>query len=195
MESEWLSISWKALVGRGAVAVVFGILAMAWPLETATALALLWGIWALADGIGALAQAFWPGAGAESGARWLLGAMGVLALVVGILAITSPQLTAVALTWILGIWLIARGVFELMAAAMSHVTMHRGLLALVGLLDLVLGLLFVLNPGKSVVGIAVLLGVIALVWGAVLVTVGLWVRHEEEGYVGPAGTGPHPTAL
>jgi len=193
MESEWLSVGWKALVVRGTIAVVFGILAMVWPLETATALALLWGIWAVADGVGALAQAFWPGS--ESGSRWLLGAMGGLALVVGILAITSPQLTAVALTSILGIWLVARGVFELMAAAMSHVTMHRGLLALVGLLDLVLGLLFVLNPGKAVVGIAVLLGVIALAWGAVLVTVGLWVRHEEEGYVGPAGTGPHPTAL
>ncbi|GAA2141663.1 HdeD family acid-resistance protein [Nocardioides koreensis] len=192
MESDWFSIGWKALVARGGVALVFGILAMAWPLETATALALLWGLWAIADGFGSLAQGFWPGAG--SGSRWLLVAMGAIALIAGIVAVTSPKVTAVALTWILGIWLIARGVFELAAAATSSTTVPRGLLALAGLVDLVLGILFAANPGKGAVGIAFLLGLVAFAWGAVLLLMGLWLRREATHHLGPADAGPHPTA-
>ena len=184
MESDWLSIGWKVLVARGAAALVFGVLAMAWPLETATALALLWGVWAIADGVGSLAQGFWPGAG--SGSRWLLVAMGAIALIAGIVAVTSPKVTAVALTWILGIWLIARGIFELAAAVMSSTAVPRGLLALAGLVDLLLGVLFAANPGKSAVGIAFLLGLVAFVWGLVFVLVGLWVRREGAGDLGPA---------
>ena len=184
MESDWLSIGWKVLVARGAAALVFGVLAMAWPLETATALALLWGVWAIADGVGSLAQGFWPGAG--SGSRWLLVAMGAIALIAGIVAVTSPKVTAVALTWILGIWLIARGIFELAAAAMSSTTVPRGLLALAGLVDLLLGVLFAVNPGKSAVGIAFVLGLVAFAWGVVFLLVGLWVRREGAGHLGPA---------
>jgi uncharacterized membrane protein HdeD (DUF308 family) len=190
MDEEWLGAGWKALVARGAVALVFGVLAMVWPLETATALALLWGIWAIADGVGSLAQGFWPGSG--SGPRWLLLAMGLIALLAGIFAVTSPALTATALTWILGIWLIARGLFELGFAAMSHTTVPRGMLALVGVIDLVLGVLFAANPGKGAVGIAFVLGLVAAIWGVAFLAIGLWVRHEQAGgYAGPAGGPQH----
>jgi uncharacterized membrane protein HdeD (DUF308 family) len=177
-----LELGWKVLLVRGAMAVVFGIVAMAWPLETAIALALLWGIWALADGIGALAQAFWPGT--RSGSRWLPAALGAGAVVVGLLAITSPAITAVALTWILGIWLVARGCLELAyaafsRAAVSRAAVPRGLMVVVGVVDLVLGVLFAANPGKSAVGIAFALGLIALVWGLAFVALGLWLRQHE----------------
>jgi uncharacterized membrane protein HdeD (DUF308 family) len=190
MDEEWLGAGWKALVARGAVALGFGVVAMAWPLETATALALLWGIWAIADGVGSLAQGFWPGSG--SGPRWLLLAMGAIALLAGIFAVTSPALTATALTWILGIWLLARGLFELGFAVMSRTAVPRGMLALVGVIDLLLGVLFVANPGKAVTGIAFVLGLVAAVWGVVFLAIGLWVRHAQAGgYAGPAGGPQH----
>ncbi|MFC4785968.1 HdeD family acid-resistance protein [Nocardioides sp. MAHUQ-72] len=193
MDKDWLEVGWKLLVTRGAIAIVFGIVAVARPSETATALALLWGIWAIADGVGSLAQAFSPGA--ESSARWLLVAMGVIALLAGIVAVTSPAVTAVTLTWILGLWLMVRGVFELFGAVSSTTTVPRGLLVLTGLIDLFLGALFAANPGRSATGIAVLLGLVALLWGVVFLAVGLWVRRERNahpgpGSVGPAGAGP-----
>ena len=55
---DFLNLPWKMLLLRGAIGIVFGILAMVWPLETAIALALLWGIWALVDGIGLGMAAF-----------------------------------------------------------------------------------------------------------------------------------------
>ncbi|GAA1694521.1 HdeD family acid-resistance protein [Kribbella yunnanensis] len=177
MERDWLTAGWKMLLVRGVIGIVFGILAIAWPVSTAITLALLWGFWALTDGIGALVQAFRPEA---RGSRVLLVALGVIALVAAFFAITSPGMTATTLTWILGIWLIVRGVFELAGAFSSNHVMPRWLLVLSAALSILLGILFAANPGAGAVGIAVVLGVTALIWGAAFITAGLAVRRAVQ---------------
>ena len=176
MPKDWLTLSWKALVARGVAAVAFGIAVMVWPIETAVALALLWGVWALVEGVGSFAQAFQPGT--SGWARFGLLAMGVIAFVVAFFAIFSPAVTAVTLTWILGIWLIVRGVFEVVGAFSTSTAVPRGLLLLSALVDFVLGVLFVANPGKAAVGIAVVLGITALLWGLVFLVTGFMVRKN-----------------
>jgi uncharacterized membrane protein HdeD (DUF308 family) len=84
----------------------------------------------------------------------------------------------VALTWILGIWLVARGVFELVGAFASTVATPRWLLALSGVLSILLGFLFTANPGAGAVTVAFWLGLTALAWGAALVAVGVSVRRQ-----------------
>lgn len=106
MFSTWLGATWGALVVRGVLAVIFGIIAVASPVATAIALALLWGIWALVDGITMITHVFTPSS--PTGNRVLWGLMGLLALVAAFVAITRPGLTAVTLTWVLGIWLLVR---------------------------------------------------------------------------------------
>jgi uncharacterized membrane protein HdeD (DUF308 family) len=54
----------------------------------------------------------------------------------------------------------------------------RGLLLLSALVDFVLGVLFVANPGKAAVGIAVVLGITALLWGLVFLVTGFMVRKN-----------------
>ncbi|MET0912594.1 MAG: DUF308 domain-containing protein [Acidimicrobiales bacterium] len=176
MPKDWLTLSWKALVARGLVAIVFGIAAMVWPIETAVALALLWGVWALVEGVGSLAQAFQPGT--SGWARFGLIAMGVIAFVAAFFAIFSPAVTAVTLTWILGIWLIVRGVFELVGAFATSTVVPRWLLVLGALVDFVLGVLFVANPGRAAVGVAFVLGLTALLWGVVFLVTGFIVRKN-----------------
>jgi uncharacterized membrane protein HdeD (DUF308 family) len=176
MPRDWLTLSWKALVARGLAAIAFGIAAMVWPITTAIALALLWGVWALVEGVGSFAQAFQPGT--SGWARFALIAMGVIAFVAAFFAIFSPAVTAVTLTWILGIWLIVRGVFEAVAAFTTSTVVPRWLLVLGALVDFVLGVLFVANPGRAAVGIAFVLGLTALVWGVVFLVTGLIVRKN-----------------
>ena len=74
MEHDWLAVGWKALVMRGVIGIVLGVMAMVWPIATAIALALLFGVWALADGVSSIWQAFQPDA---RGRVWL-GLMGAL---------------------------------------------------------------------------------------------------------------------
>lgn len=191
MERDWLTLGWKMLLVRGVLGIVFGILAIAWPISTAIALALLWGIWALADGIGSIAQAFQP---KSRGSRlWLL-ALGVIAVIAGFFAIVHPGMTVATLTWILGIWLIIRGIFELAGAFSSGLPMPRWLLVLNGLLSLLIGILFAANPGAGAVGIAVVLGITALVWGVVLIAVAMSVRRglTTPPQPGPSQSDPSP---
>jgi uncharacterized membrane protein HdeD (DUF308 family) len=186
MEKDWLVLGWKVLVLRGVLGIVFGIVAIAWPISTATALALLWGIWALVEGLGSLWQAFQPGA---TGRVWLV-VMGVIALVAAFFAIFHAGATAVALTWILGIWLIVRGIFELVGAFASTLPMPRWLLVLGGLLSILVGVLFTANPGAGAVAVAVWLGLMALIWGIVLVATGFMFR---QGAKASAASGPGHT--
>ena len=175
MERDWLNVGWKLLLVRGVIAILFGIVAIAWPVTTAIALALLWGFWALFDGVGSLVQAFQP---ESRGSRVWLVIMGLIALAAAFFAIFSPAVTAVALTWILGIWLIVRGVFEAIGAFSSSLLMPRWLLLLGAALSLLLGVLFVSNPGRGAVGIAVWLGITAVVWGGVFVAMAIAIRHD-----------------
>jgi uncharacterized membrane protein HdeD (DUF308 family) len=177
---SWLELGWKHLVARGAIAVVFGIIAMSWPLETGLALVLLWGLWALTDGVATLIQAF---TSSPPTSRWLLALMGVIAFVAGLLAVFSPALTAVSLTWILGIWLIVRGLIDAAMAVFGGVAAaaSRGLLLLSAAVDILLGVLFAANPGRSALGIAFALGLIALLWGIALIALGLIARKQQRG--------------
>ncbi|WP_432937024.1 HdeD family acid-resistance protein [Kribbella sp. CA-253562] len=168
-------VSWKFLVVRGVIGIVFGILAVVWPISTATALMVLWGVWVLADGIGALVQASRP---ESAGTRLGSVVLGVAALIAAFFAIFSPQVAAETLTWIVGIWLILRGLFEAIVAFSTRLPGPRWLVLLSAVLSILLGVFFVANPGRGAVGIAVLLGIIALTWGVVYVVAGLLTRRE-----------------
>lgn len=183
MDRDWMSRSATSLLVRGLVGVVFGVLAMVWPRSTALALIVLWGCWALADGLVSLGTAFTSrGAG---GRVWLV-LIGLLSLVVAFFAVTSPGVTAVALTWILGVWLVVRGLFELAGAFSAGTSANRWVLIAIGLLDGLIGVLLMANPGHAALGIAFLIGLLAFVWGLVFLGLAFLVWR--------AGKGPVPHA-
>ena len=149
------------MVIRGVVGLAFGVVALAWPGETALAFIVLWGLWALFDASARSRRASAPVPGAHA---WLHLLMGAISLVVAVFAIFSPAVTASTLTWLLGIWLIVRGLTELVTGAIGAGDRGRAFLIGSGIVDLVLGVLFAANPGRAAVGIAWLLGLVALVW-------------------------------
>ncbi|MFT3874730.1 MAG: HdeD family acid-resistance protein [Nocardioides sp.] len=178
METDSLTPSWQMIVLRGFVAIIFGILAIAWPLSTALALVILWGIYALVDGASSLVQVFTR---EHSGlARIGLALMGVIALAAGLIAIFHPLKAGLILAWFLGIWLIARGIIELAMAIGGGTAAPRGLLVLGALLDFLLGYLFISHPGHSALGITVFIGIVALVWGVVFIALGFTLRKATK---------------
>jgi uncharacterized membrane protein HdeD (DUF308 family) len=52
-----LTRHWWVLAVRGALAILFGVIAFAWPGITVAALVLLWGAYAFVDGVFALVAA------------------------------------------------------------------------------------------------------------------------------------------
>ena len=178
MPKDLLTAAWKLLLLRGVIGIVLGIVLVAWPEATIVVLMVLVGIWALIDGIGLAAHVF--DKGARTGQRVLFGVMALIALVVALVAIFRPGLAASAVTWFLGIWLLVRGLFELVGAFSTTVSTPRWLLVLGALLDLVLGWLFVANPGNSAKAVAVVIGILAIAWGVVFVVLALAARSTAK---------------
>jgi uncharacterized membrane protein HdeD (DUF308 family) len=165
-------LSWKGALVRGAIAVVLGIIAVFWPSTAIFTFMVLWGLWALVDGIAVLFLAFDPAARAS---RTVHLVQGVLGVVVGLLIVTHPGLSASVVTWLAGVWFAVRGLFS---AFLAFGTSPRGALLVSAAIDLVLGVLFMVNPGGSAKGITIVLGIVALIWGIALVVIALmWRRH------------------
>ncbi len=171
---DWMTLKWTALLARGLVGIAFGVVAMAWPDETIAVLVVLWGCWALLDGAIALAGVVvLPG----TGPKVIAGLIGVVSLLVAFFAIAQPGLAAATLTWFLGIWLVIRGILEIVNAFSTDVPNGRWALVAAGVLDGVIGVLFIANPGTAALGIAFLLGLVAVLWGCAVVGMAFWVRR------------------
>ena len=104
------------LIVSGVLALIFGIVAMVWPVGAAISMVIIWASYALVDGISALVLAFRPEGKEGKGFLIFSGIMGIIA---GLVGLFMPVSSAVALAWVLGIWLLARGILEI-GAAFGH---------------------------------------------------------------------------
>ncbi len=163
-----------ALIWRGVLTVIFGIIAMAWPVTAVVAFAIMWGIFALVDGLMSFGVAFSSLVSGWTRALFVL--MGILGILAGLFVIFRPVQGVVILTWVLGIWLIARGSLDLVAAFGPELVTPRWLLVLSGILAIIAGILIAANPGDSAVGLAVVLGAFALVFGIMTIVGGFMMR-------------------
>jgi uncharacterized membrane protein HdeD (DUF308 family) len=182
---DWLALRWTTLLLRGAVGVGFGVLAMAWPDETVVVLVVLWGFWAMLDGVLTIGSA-----GGLRGSRAMAPVLvvGLLSLVAAFFALVRPGLAATTLTWFIGIWLVVRGVSEIAGAFAVKGSGGRAVLVLSGVVDGVLGVLFLANPGQAVLSLAFVLGVFAFVWGLIIVFAALAVRRHARAVPATAGS-------
>src|SRR3954470_22625763 len=105
---------WWSLALRGVVAILFGFLAWIWPDLTVTTLVYLFGAYALVDGVFAIVEALAQRAPASQ-RGWLL-IEGVVGIGAGIVTFVWPDITALALLYVIAAWAIVTGVFEVMAA-------------------------------------------------------------------------------
>lgn len=160
--------NWWLFLLRGIAAVVFGFLAIVWPGITLTALAILFGIYALVDSGGSFMSAFQHREDASHRALHVL--EGLVALVVGAIAIVWPGITALALVVLIGIWAIATGIAEIAAAVrLRRVITNEWLLGLSGVLSVAAGVVIFVWPNAGAVAISWVIGVYAIVFGAVLI--------------------------
>lgn len=171
--NELMKRSSSYLIISGALAVVFGLVAAFFPIATALTLIVVWGIYALIDGIAAAVMAFRPGPGQSRGFLIFAAVVGIAA---GLIAVSSPATAGGALVWVLGVWLMVRGVLEIVAAFTERAAGDRWLLVLGGVFWLIAGWLIVANPGVAALSVALWLGVLAIIWGNVLLIVGFHVR-------------------
>ena len=155
------------IAARGGVAVLFGLALLRWPPVTLPVVVTLFGVYAVVDGGLALAAAF------RTHARlwqlWPVALEGVVSIVLGTVALLWPLRVSHELLQVLVTWGVATGVLEILAAL--HVSWKRAahwLLLTGGVSSLSLAIMIALLPYADVAHAVEIMGVYALVFGAVM---------------------------
>ena len=160
---------------RGLVAIVVGIIALALPGITLGALVILFGAYALIDGIAAFIAAFRSSRAHE---RWgMLLLEGLAGIVAAAITVIWPPLTALVLVYLIGAWALVTGVLEVGAAIkLRQFIAGEWLLVLGGIASLLFGILVLAMPLAGALALAMLVGVYSLVFGFILVGFGIRLR-------------------
>jgi uncharacterized membrane protein HdeD (DUF308 family) len=175
MLAETLARTWWVVVLRGLLAIALGVLAFVSPGITLASLVLVFGAYALVDGVFALLSAL-RGRGEEP--WWLLVLEGGVGVGIGVLTLVAPGLTALGLLFYIAIWAIATGVLEIAAAlALRKEIEGEWLLVLGGLASVAFGAMLIARPGAGALAVLWLIGSYAIAFGALLVLLGFKVRR------------------
>jgi uncharacterized membrane protein HdeD (DUF308 family) len=164
---ENLKHEWWLLLLRGACAVLFGVLAFAWPGLTGSLLVLLFGAWMLVNGVFALGIA-WRAPSGMPGRGWLA-VIGFLAVAAGIVTFYEPDITAVSLLFLIAAWAIAAGVSEIVVAVrLRRELRNEWALIAGGILSVLFGVLLLAWPSAGALSIVWLIGGYAIAFGLLL---------------------------
>ena len=181
---ELLGRAWWMLILRGTVALLFGSLALFWPALTLLLLIIIFSAYAVFGGIVAIVGAIRYRATHAS--WWVPLLLGICSIGAGLIAGLLPGITTLALIAVIGANAIITGVFDLIAATRLHRHLRNAwMLVLTGVLSLLFGIFVLLFPGAGALALVWLIGLYALLTGALLFVLGITARawHRE----GPAG--------
>ncbi|BCW57157.1 uncharacterized membrane protein HdeD (DUF308 family) [Paenarthrobacter nicotinovorans] len=162
-----------ALLVRGILAIVFGLLIFALPSATAFVVVVMFGVFAIIDGITSVAHYFYDPAGRS---RWTI-VGGLISIAAGIVAIALPGITAAAIGVLIGLWALVLGLSQIVLSLAARTFVSSwGLWLLTGLITTIFGIVVLVNPGLGFLGLVWMLGAFALVTGLLLVASGIGLR-------------------
>jgi uncharacterized membrane protein HdeD (DUF308 family) len=172
-DAQIMQRSRGALLLRGILAVIFGLIALLDPQIALLALIIVFGAYALLNGLLAVAVAiqeshvlpYWG---------WLL-VEGIAGIVLGIIAFAWPIRTALILLFIVAAWAIVTGVLEIATA----LAVRSWLIGLAGILSVAFGILLFAHPGAGLLSILWILGIYAIVFGFVLIVHAFQLRSRS----------------
>jgi uncharacterized membrane protein HdeD (DUF308 family) len=163
---------------RGVIAILFGLAALLRPGIALEALILLFGAYALVDGVFAIVGVF---GGTRSGTpRWLLLVEGIVSILAGLIALVVPGLAAVALLYLVAAWAVVTGLAQI-ATAIRLRQEIRGEWALIlgGILSVLFGLLLAVLPRVGILSLIWLIGAYAVAFGVLLLITAFQVRGRD----------------
>ncbi|MEV7974119.1 DUF308 domain-containing protein [Cellulomonas sp. NPDC089187] len=173
--SALLGRVWWMPVLRGVLLVVLGLLMLVEPLRTLDALGWIYGLFAVADGLVVLAQAFLvrgrPGLG------WWV-AEAVVSIAFGVLIMLWPGLTALVLFYLLALWALVVGIVALIVAATQFRARDLGWVGtlMFGLVAFLFGAMLAIQPQESLTVVVAMFGLFALISGMVMIVAGFVTR-------------------
>jgi len=175
MLSNLLSHSWWVLLIRGALAIVFGIVALAYPGLTLASLVLYFAAFAFVDGVSNVFLAF--NGRKENEGWWALMLEGLLSIAFGVIAYQAPAITTLMLLLYIAFWAMATGVLRIiLAVRLRHEIEGEWWMALGGLVSIVFGLAMVARPDAGALAVLTIIGFWSIVSGVTLALLAFKVK-------------------
>ncbi len=173
-----LSRYWWAFLLRGVLAIVFGVLTLVWPTITLAALIIIFGVYAFADGIFLIVKAV--GSWAARDDRWLLLLEGLLGVGIGVLTFFAPGVTAIGLLFFIAVWSLSTGILEIVGAIRMRKEISGEVWwILSGIASVLFALLLMILPGAGILSLLWLLGAYAIVFGVILIALGIRIHAHQ----------------
>jgi uncharacterized membrane protein HdeD (DUF308 family) len=172
---QFLAKNWWAVELRGFLTFIFGLLTLFLPGITLGALILVFGIYALAEGVVLIVMTFNR---REAPHWWVTLLQGFAGIGAGIITFVYPGVTAVALLMIIAAWAIVTGVLEIAGAIMLRKEIKgEWLLVLSGILSLVFAYMLLANPAVGALALVSVIGLYAVVFGILLMILGARIHR------------------
>ena len=176
--------SWM-LILRGAFAILFGLLAIAWPDLTLILFVAMFAAYTLVAGFAAVAAAFVRRHGDRQ--WWLLLLLGIVSLGAGVYALVYPALTALVLVLVIGVNAVLTGALDIaLAVRLRRALRSMWPLVLSGIVSLLFGALVLAAPGSGALAMVWLISLYAVLTGVLLLGQGLRIRRAANDHA------PHP---
>lgn len=189
-----LSRNWRWFVLRGVLALILGTVAFLFPVSALFAFTLVFAAYAGADGLLSTIAGV-RGARRNEERWWALILRGIIGISVAALFVLMPLVAtvsyALATLGMLSAWAVLTGILEIVAAIRLRKEIEgEWLLGLSGVLSILLGLavpvaLYV-NPPATILSVAWVIAIYAVIAGVVLIGFGLRLRQRREGKKGQA---------
>jgi uncharacterized membrane protein HdeD (DUF308 family) len=177
---DQIARNWVWIALRGAAAVIFGVLAFAWPGATIVVLVLFWGAYALVEGIFTLIAAF--RIRDRGRPMWMFVVIGILGIAAGIVTFLWPGITALALLTLIAVWAFFMGIFQIIAAVrLRKEIAHEWLLGLSGVLSVVFGAAMLARPVEGAFAVVWVIAAYSIVFGILLLVLAFRLKNRASG--------------
>jgi uncharacterized membrane protein HdeD (DUF308 family) len=172
-----LAQHWWAIVLRGVIAIVFGVVALTAPGAVLLSLAFLFGIYLLIDGVIGLISTV---RAVTAHGHWgVLLAEAVLNILMGVIALVLPEAAVFAFILLMAAWALISGGLMIAAAVRLHASHGRWWLGLGGAASVLWGVLLFAAPMIGAVVVTWWLGIYAIVFGVALLACGWRLRAQH----------------
>ena len=161
---ERFSRNWWMYALRGVMAIILGVVAFVRPDQALQALVLVFGAYALVDGVFAMVVGI---ASHPYFKRWWAVLLeGLAGVVIGLLTLFWPNITGMALLYFIAAWALITGIFEIVAAIQFRsVITGEWMLIFGGLLSILFSVLLVVFPAAGAVSVIWMIGIYAIIFG------------------------------
>jgi len=177
MEVGIIFRSWWSYVLRGLLALVFGILFIAYPGATLRTFVVLLGVFLIIDGVINLIRSIVFVARKEPWG-WTL-AWGLIGLLMGLIFVNRTDFTLAFVAILAGIWVVVMGIAEIAIAIDMPPESGRGFLAVLGIISLGFGIAILAWTAGTVYALMVLLGIYMLVVAVMDMIIGIYVGRIQ----------------